>query len=98
MLMLVSGRAASMVRRYGFGAAHERLDEMARSFITAKNTGTRIKTWMVEVIMPPTMGAAIGFMTSEPIPVSHKIGIKLASTAVTVISFGRSRCTAPWMV
>jgi hypothetical protein len=23
---------------------------------------------MVEVTMPPTMGAAIGFMTSEPIP------------------------------
>jgi len=29
---------------------------------------------MVEVIMPPTSGAAIGFMTSELMPLSHKIG------------------------
>jgi hypothetical protein len=28
----------------------------APSFMNAKNTGTRISTWMVEVIMPPTMG------------------------------------------
>src|SRR3954469_19902153 len=48
---------------------------------------------MVEVIMPPTMGAAIGFMTSEPTPDSQRIGTRLASTAVTVISLGRSRCT-----
>jgi hypothetical protein len=40
------------------------------------------------------MGAAIGFITLEPVPLSQRIGIKLASTAVTVISF-RRRCTAP---
>lgn len=51
----------------------------------AKNTGTRIRTWMVDVIMPPTMGAAIGFMTSEPMPVSRKIGTRLASTTATVM-------------
>jgi|SRR6266481_6441356 len=45
--------------------------------------------------MPPTIGAAIGFMASEPMPLSHKIGIKLASTAVTVMSLGRKHCTAP---
>jgi len=28
-------------------------------------------------IMPPTMGAAIGFMTSEPIPGSQRIGARL---------------------
>jgi len=50
---------------------------------------------MVEVIIPPTIGAAIGFITSEPIPVTHWIGIRLARTAETVISFGWSRCTAP---
>jgi len=48
----------------------------ARSFIIAKNTGTRIKTLMVEVTMPPTIGAAMGFMTSEPIPDSHRIGAR----------------------
>jgi hypothetical protein len=44
----------------------------ARSFISAKKTGTRISTWMVEVIMPPTSGVAIGFITSELMPLSHK--------------------------
>jgi len=44
-----------------------------------------------------TIGAAIGFITSEPIPDSHRIGTRLASTAMTVMSLGRSRCTAPSM-
>ena len=35
---------------------------------------------MVEVIIPPTMGAAIGFITSDPMPVSRRIGIRLART------------------
>src|ERR1035441_1580134 len=52
----------------------------ARSFISAKKTGTRIKTWIVEVIIPPTRGPAIGFITSEPTPVSHRIGTRLART------------------
>ena len=39
---------------------------------------------MLEVIIPPTMGAAIGFITSEPIPVPQRIGIRLARTAITV--------------
>src|SRR5271169_1705556 len=43
------------------------------------------------------MGAAIGFMTSEPIPLAQRMGIRLARTALTVISLGRSRCTAPSM-
>jgi len=44
----------------------------------------------VDVIMPPTIGAAIGFITSEPTPVSHRMGMRLASTTDTVISFGRN--------
>jgi hypothetical protein len=39
----------------------------ARFFINTKNMGTKISTWTVEVIIPPTIGAAIGFITSEPI-------------------------------
>jgi len=58
----------------------------ARSFIIPKKTGTRMRTWMVEGIIPQTMGAAIGFITSEPIPDSHRIGARLAKTATTVIS------------
>ena len=44
--------------------------------------------------MPPTIGAAMGFITSEPMTLSQRIGTKLASTAVTVMSFGRNRWTA----
>ena len=47
--------------------------------------------------MPPTIGAAMGFITSDPTPVSHRIGARLARTAATVISFGRKRWTAPSM-
>ena len=32
----------------------------------------------MDVIIPQTMGAAIGFLTSEPIPLSHKIGARLS--------------------
>jgi hypothetical protein len=31
--------------------------------------------------MPPTIGAAMGFITSDPTPVSHRIGSRLARTA-----------------
>src|SRR5439155_19907352 len=31
----------------------------ARFFNSKKNTGTRMRTWIVEVTMPPTIGAAI---------------------------------------
>ena len=37
----------------------------------------------------------MGFMTSEPMPVSQKMGTRLAITTLTVISLGRSRWTAP---
>src|SRR5580693_6834478 len=36
-----------------------------------------------------------GFIASEPIPPSRRIGIKLASTARTVMGLGRNRCAAP---
>jgi len=50
---------------------------------------------MVEVIIPPTIGAATGLITSEPIPPSQSIGTRLASTEKNVSSFGRSLGTAP---
>jgi len=36
---------------------------------------------MVEVIMPPTIGAAISFITSEPTPDAQRMGIRLERTA-----------------
>ena len=41
---------------------------------------------------------AIGFMTSDPIPLSHKIGASLSMTIATVINFGLSRYPAPSIV
>src|SRR6516164_1839559 len=42
----------------------------------------------------PTRDAAIGFITSEPIPVSHRMGTRLARTTLTVMTFGRNLWTA----
>jgi hypothetical protein len=56
-----------------------------------------INSRIVEVITPPTMGAAIRFITSAPVPELNMIGIKPASMTLTVIIFGRMRLTAPNM-
>lgn len=53
---------------------------------------------MVELIIPPTIGAAMRFMVSPPVPWLHMIGNKPAMIAETVIIFGRTRCTAPSMM
>ena len=50
----------------------------AGSFIRAKKTGTKISTSIIDV--PPTRVAAVGFITSEPTPVSHKMGTRLTNT------------------
>ena len=41
------------------------------------------------------IGAAIGCMTSDPLPPAHRIGARLIMTTATVINFGLRRCTAP---
>ena len=48
--------------------------------------------------MTPMIGAAIGFMMSDPTPVLHKIGTRAAITTLTVMSFGRKRNTDPEIV
>jgi len=70
----------------------------AWSFSIAKKTGTRISTFIVGVILPPRIGAAIGFITSELIPLSHKTGARLSMTTAMVINLGLSRCAAPSIV
>src|SRR5678815_4487947 len=47
------------------------------------------------VTMPPTIGAAIRLITSEPVPLPHMIGSSPAMTTATVIALGRTRSTAP---
>ena len=46
-------------------------------------------------IIPPTIGAAMRFITLEPVPAVQRIGMRPAMMAVTVIIFGRTRSTAP---
>jgi hypothetical protein len=46
-------------------------------------------------IIPPTIGAAMRFITLAPVPVPQRIGSSPAMIAVTVIIFGRTRSTAP---
>ena len=50
---------------------------------------------MKDVMIPPTIGAAIRFITSAPEPVDHMMGKSPIRIAITVIILGRTRCTAP---
>jgi hypothetical protein len=50
------------------------------------------------VTRPPTMGAAIRFIRSAPVPVDHMMGSRPIMAAKTVMAFGRTRLTAPWMI
>jgi hypothetical protein len=45
--------------------------------------------------MPPTLGAAMGCVTSNPEPVVNMIGISPRTVVATVINFGRKRATDP---
>src|SRR4029077_3680507 len=59
----------------------------------AKRHGIRKSTKMVELIIPPIVGVAMGFMISMPGPVESMMGSSDKVVAATVISFGRSRKT-----
>ena len=45
--------------------------------------------------MPPTMGAAMRFITSAPVPVDHMMGKRPMNMHPTVITLGRTRMAAP---
>ena len=47
------------------------------------------------VIMPPTIGAAMRRMTSDPVPLPHMIGSSPAIITATVMAIGRTRSAAP---
>ena len=49
---------------------------------------------MVAVIMPPTIGAAMRRITSEPVPPKNMIGNKPPMIAATVMIFGLNRIKA----
>ncbi len=45
--------------------------------------------------MPPIIGAAMRFITSDPAPCDHMIGTSPMNIQATVMNFGRMRFTAP---
>ena len=45
--------------------------------------------------IPPTIGAAMRRMTSDPVPEPHMMGSRPTMIVITVISFGRNRNSAP---
>ena len=65
---------------------------LARAFRRSSDATTRGTN---DVKMPPAIGAAIRFHTSDPVPVAHMIGIRPTNIVATVINFGRSRFAAP---
>jgi hypothetical protein len=60
-------------------------------------TGMISRVRKAEVMRPPTMGAAMRFMTSAPELSAHRRGKSPASMVVMVISLGRTRSTVPSM-
>src|ERR1035437_4270591 len=57
--------------------------------------GYIINSRIVEVTTPPTIGAAILFITSAPAPWLNMMGIRPARMTLTVIILGRIPLTAP---
>src|SRR5262249_1421972 len=61
------------------------------TFHTAKSAGYTSSSSTPEVTTPPTIGAAMRFMTSAPVPWDHRTGNRPARIVATVIIFGRMR-------
>ena len=49
-------------------------------------------------MIPPTVGAAMGFMISKPEPEKIIIGNNDKNVVITVMSFGRNRKAEPSMI
>ena len=61
------------------------------SFTTAYTAGKIINVRIVAETMPPTIGAAMRRMTSEPVPVLSMTGNKPTTLPAMVIMTGRMR-------
>jgi len=64
-------------------------------FQTSYSAGYTSNSRTKEVKMPPTIGAAIRFITSEPAPVAHMMGQRPTQVVAKVMNFGRRRLAAP---
>ena len=61
-------------------------------------TGMTIKVKIIDDTSPPIIGAAMRFIGCAPVPDIHMIGSNPMIIVATVIIFGRTRMTAPWMI
>ena len=59
------------------------------------NAGITTSVSNVALTMPPTIGAAMRRMTSEPVPLPNMIGSRPPMVAATVMMMGRTRSNAP---
>jgi hypothetical protein len=57
--------------------------------------GTRIKFRRVAVTIPPTVGVAMGFMISAPVPVLIKMGIRARMVVAVVMIMGLTLSNPP---
>ena len=61
----------------GTRVRHRRFSSRSRS--QQKITGVTIRMWTRLLSIPPTTGAAIGFITSAPVRALHRIGSRPAT-------------------
>src|SRR3546814_14766858 len=74
----------------GSAAAIGRFLASCRCLINEYSAGITTSVSTVDDTMPPTIGAAMRRMTSEPVPLLHMIGSRPAMTATPVLLFGRT--------
>ena len=68
---------------------------MGISLTSAYTAGNTISVNTVADTIPPTMGAAMRRITSEPVPLLNMTGNSPTTLPTMVIITGRMRCTAP---
>lgn len=61
----------------------------------ARRTGLTSDTKNSAELTPRSMGAAIRFITSDPLPVECMMGIRPTANSIPVVNTGRSRSQAP---
>ena len=68
---------------------------IAARFQSRYTAGITTRVNKVALTMPPTIGAAIRHITSDPVPVPCMIGNSPTMMVATVIILGRSRSSLP---
>src|SRR5262245_32911830 len=83
------------ILRYAVFLNERRVRHWWKSWTITNKQGVMKSTWIVELTMPPILGAAMGFMISIPGPVEKGISDNESTMVATVINLGRKRFTEP---